>query len=78
MRLNLVLKILLIFFKLIPEYFFYFNAIKRTPNIRVDNIKPTPTKVAIIPVFKYTFTVASSFPCFLVMKKFNLEFINYQ
>ena len=54
--------------------FFYFKAIKRTPNISVDAIKPTPTKVAIIPVFKYTFTVANSFPCFLVMSKFNLEF----
>ena len=75
---NLVLKIILIFFKLITEYFFYFNAIKRTPKISVDAINPTPTKVAIIPVFKYTFTVASSFPCLLVMLKFNLEFINYQ
>ncbi len=48
--------------------FFYFKAKNSTPNISVDEMNPTPTKVAIIPVFKYTFTVASSLPSFLVMK----------
>ena len=52
---------------------FYFRAIKSTPKKSVEAINPTPTKVAIILVFKYTFTVASSLPSFLAIKKFTMQ-----